>query len=100
VVDPKILILDEATSAVDTRTDYLIQQALDRLMEGRTTFVIAHRLTTVMRADQILVLADGKVTARGRHEELILTSPAYKSVAETQLKRPEESPTPTLVAAG
>jgi ABC-type multidrug transport system fused ATPase/permease subunit len=100
VVDPKILILDEATSAVDTRTDYLIQQALDRLMEGRTTFVIAHRLTTVMRADQILVLADGKVTARGRHEELILTSPAYKSVAETQLKRPEESPAPTLVAAG
>ena len=98
VVDPKILILDEATSAVDTRTDYLIQQALDRLMEGRTTFVIAHRLTTVMRADQILVLADGKVTARGRHDELLLTSPTYKSVAETQLKRPDESP--ALVAVG
>jgi ABC-type multidrug transport system fused ATPase/permease subunit len=101
VVDPRILILDEATSAVDTRTDFLIQQALDRLMEGRTTFVIAHRLTTVQRADQILVLADGRITARGRHDELLLSSPQYRTVAETQLKRPDEAPRqPVALAAG
>jgi ATP-binding cassette subfamily B protein len=92
VVDPRILILDEATSAVDTRTDLLIQQALDRLMDGRTTFVIAHRLTTVQRADQILVLSDGRIAARGRHDELLLTSRQYKTVYETQLKRPDEAP--------
>ena len=66
LVDPRILILDEATSSVDTRTDSLIQQALDRLMEGRTTLVIAHRLATVQRADQILVLDDGR-DRRARH---------------------------------
>jgi ABC-type multidrug transport system fused ATPase/permease subunit len=98
VVDPRILILDEATSAVDTRTDFLIQQALDRLMEGRTTFVIAHRLTTVQRADQILVLADGRITARGRHDELLLTSRQYRTVAETQLKRPDDAPRGEAVA--
>lgn len=86
VVDPRILILDEATSAVDTRTDYLIQEALDRLMRGRTTFVIAHRLTTAQRADEILVLVDGRVAARGRHDELLLSSPHYRSVYETQLR--------------
>jgi ABC-type multidrug transport system fused ATPase/permease subunit len=91
VVNPRILILDEATSAVDTRTDYLIQQALDRLMEGRTTFVIAHRLTTAQRADEILVLADGRVVARGSHGELLETSPQYRTIYETQLRPAEEA---------
>jgi ABC-type multidrug transport system fused ATPase/permease subunit len=100
VVDPKVLILDEATSAVDTRTDYLIQQALDRLMEGRTTFVIAHRLTTVQRADEILVLQDGRIAARGTHRELLETSPQYRTVYDTQLKPAEEAHRQSQALAG
>jgi ABC-type multidrug transport system fused ATPase/permease subunit len=96
VVNPRVLILDEATSAVDTRTDFLIQQALDRLMEGRTTFVIAHRLTTAQRADEILVLSDGAVAARGPHRELLESSPQYRTIYETQLRRPEDQPAPAL----
>jgi ABC-type multidrug transport system fused ATPase/permease subunit len=99
VVDPRVLILDEATSAVDTRTDYLIQQALDRLMEGRTTFVIAHRLTTAQRADEILVLNDGRVAARGSHAELLESSPQYRTIHDTQLRRPDELRTPALAGA-
>jgi ABC-type multidrug transport system fused ATPase/permease subunit len=99
VVDPRILILDEATSAVDTRTDFLIQQALDRLMEGRTTFVIAHRLTTAQRADEILVLSDGAVGARGTHRELLDRSPQYRTIYETQLRRPDDQPA-LAIAAG
>jgi ABC-type multidrug transport system fused ATPase/permease subunit len=68
--NPPILILDEATASVDNATERLIQQALDRLMENRTSFVIAHRLSTVRHADQILVLERGKIVERGRHEEL------------------------------
>ena len=79
LVDPRILILDEATSSVDTRTDFLIQRALDGLMRGRTTVVIAHRLSTVQRAHQILVLERGRVTARGAHAELLRTSPLYRT---------------------
>ncbi|HVG97914.1 MAG TPA: ABC transporter ATP-binding protein, partial [Chloroflexota bacterium] len=75
LVDPRILILDEATSSVDTRTDYLIRQALDKLMQGRTTVVIAHRLSTVQRAHQILVMEKGRITGRGTHAELLRTSP-------------------------
>jgi ABC-type multidrug transport system fused ATPase/permease subunit len=99
VVDPRILILDEATSAVDTRTDFLIQQALDRLMEGRTTFVIAHRLATAQRADEILVLSDGAVAARGSHRELLERSPQYRTIYETQLRRPDDRPAPVLAGA-
>ena len=69
--DPPILVLDEATASVDTATERLIQEALDRLMERRTSFVIAHRLSTVRHADQILVLDHGRIVERGRHEELI-----------------------------
>jgi ABC-type multidrug transport system fused ATPase/permease subunit len=90
LVDPRILILDEATSSVDTRTDYLIRQALDTLMEGRTTIVIAHRLATVQRAHQILVMEKGQITARGTHEELLHTSPLYQHLNEIQFELQRE----------
>jgi ABC-type multidrug transport system fused ATPase/permease subunit len=75
--DPPILVLDEATASVDTATERLIQQALDRLMDRRTSFVIAHRLSTVRHADQILVLDHGRIVERGRHEELLLLNGIY-----------------------
>ncbi len=75
--DPPILILDEATASVDTETERLIQQALDRLMERRTSFVIAHRLSTVRHADQILVMDHGRIVERGRHEELLALGGIY-----------------------
>ena len=87
LTDPRILILDDATASVDTETERLIQAALDRLMEGRTTFVIAHRLSTVRRADLILVMEKGKIAARGTHRELLETSDLYNEVYSRQLKR-------------
>jgi ABC-type multidrug transport system fused ATPase/permease subunit len=84
LVDPRILILDEATSSVDTRTDAMIQGSLDRLMEGRTTLVIAHRLATVQRAHQILVMEAGRIVARGAHRELLKSSPTYAQLYELQ----------------
>ena len=86
LTDPRILILDDATSSVDSETEHLINIALDRLMHGRTTFVIAHRLSTVQRADLILVLDKGRIAARGKHEELMRTSPLYHSIYNQQLK--------------
>jgi ATP-binding cassette subfamily B protein len=91
LTDPRILILDDATASVDTETERLIQHALDRLMEGRTTFVIAHRLSTVRRADLILVLEKGRIVARGKHQELLMTSPVYSEIYARQL-RPENAP--------
>jgi ATP-binding cassette, subfamily B, multidrug efflux pump len=88
LTDPRILILDDATASVDTETERQIQKALDRLMENRTTFVIAHRLSTVRRADLILVLEKGKIVTRGTHQELLQTSPLYAEVYSRQL-RPE-----------
>lgn len=87
--DPRILILDDAMSSVDTETERLIQQALTRLMHGRTSFVIAHRLSTVRMADQILVLERGRIVARGTHEELLRTSGLYVEIYQRQL-RPQE----------
>jgi ATP-binding cassette subfamily B protein len=87
---PLILILDDATSSVDSETEHLIQLALDRVMENRTTFVIAHRLSTVQRADLILVLEKGRVVAHGKHEELLRTSGLYHSIYEQQLKKEEK----------
>ena len=79
-----ILILDEATASVDTATERLIQQALERLMAGRTSFVIAHRLSTIRRADQILVLRHGEIIERGTHEELLEQGGLYAKLARIQ----------------
>ena len=71
MADPPVLILDEATSSIDTRTEMLVQQGMDGLMYGRTTFVIAHRLSTVRNADCIMVLEQGRIIERGSHDELM-----------------------------
>ncbi|HTX90040.1 MAG TPA: ABC transporter ATP-binding protein [Anaerolineales bacterium] len=88
LMDPRILILDDSTSSVDTQTEQLIQQALDRLMEGRTTFVIAHRLATVRRADLILVMEDGRIVQRGRHTQLLAQGGLYREIYDLQLSQP------------
>jgi ATP-binding cassette subfamily B protein len=85
LMDPRILILDDSTSSVDTQTERLIQEALDRLMQGRTTFVIAHRLATVRRADLILVMDQGRIVERGRHEELLERGGLYRQIHDLQL---------------
>jgi ATP-binding cassette subfamily B protein len=85
LLDPHILILDDSTSSVDVATEAVIQTALDKLMKGRTSFVIAQRISTVMNADQILVLEGGKVAARGSHEELLESSEIYAEIYTSQL---------------
>jgi len=87
LMDPRILILDDSTSSVDIHTEKLIQQALDRLMEGRTTFVIAHRLATVRRADMILVMDKGRIVQKGRHEELLQQGGLYREIHDLQLSQ-------------
>jgi ABC-type multidrug transport system fused ATPase/permease subunit len=84
LTDPRILILDDATASVDTETEQLIQEALDRLMQGRTSFVIAHRLSTMRRADLILVLEKGQIAASGTHTSLIKDSPLYAEIYDRQ----------------
>jgi ATP-binding cassette subfamily B multidrug efflux pump len=90
LLNPPILIMDDATSSVDTQTEYLIQQALGELMQGRTTFVIAQRLATVRRADLILVLDGGRVVQRGNHAALLAEGGLYREIYELQLKDQEK----------
>ena len=85
LADPKILLLDEATSALDSESERLVNEALERLMQGRTSLVIAHRLSTVRHADQILVLSKGKIIEQGTHEQLFAANGTYRFLAETQL---------------
>jgi ATP-binding cassette subfamily B multidrug efflux pump len=87
LMDPRILILDDATASVDSRTERLIQEAMRKLCEGRTTFVIAQRFSTVQHADQILVLKEGRIVERGRHDELTERSGFYREVFEQQIRR-------------
>ena len=84
-MDPHILILDDSTSSVDAVTEYTIQQALDRLMKGRTSFVIAQRISTVRNADLILVLDRGRIAAQGKHEDLMEDSAIYAEIYASQL---------------
>ena len=85
--DPRILILDEATSSIDTHTEMLIQQALDVLLKGRTSFVIAHRLSTIRKADCIMVIADHHIAERGTHDELMkLEGGMYRGLCEAQYR--------------
>lgn len=90
LLNPRILILDDATASVDTETEHLIQEAFAQLTRGRTTFVIAHRLSTVKDADVIFVLEAGRIVAQGTHEELITTSHLYRGIYNQQLKKQEE----------
>jgi ABC-type multidrug transport system fused ATPase/permease subunit len=82
LADPRILVLDDATSSVDASTENEIKQALQTVMAGRTTFVVAHRLSTIALADEIVVLEDGRIAARGDHDELLLSSPLYREIVE------------------
>ncbi len=91
LMDPRILILDDSTSSVDTETEYLIQQTLAELMKGRTTFVIAQRLRTVKMADQILVLEDGQIVERGRHDQLLSKGGLYRQIYDLELRDQEEA---------
>ena len=90
LADPKILILDEATSSVDTRTEVLIQKAMDNLMHGRTSFVIAHRLSTIKDADLILVMKEGDIVEQGNHEELLKANGFYAKLYNSQFENEDE----------
>jgi len=80
LVNPRILILDEATSSIDTRTEVLVQEAIDKLLINRTSFVIAHRLSTVTKADRVLVIQQGQIAEQGTHSELLLQQGIYANL--------------------
>jgi ABC-type multidrug transport system fused ATPase/permease subunit len=95
LADPRILVLDEATSNIDRPTEVLIEQALDRLLRGRTSIIIAHRLSTVRRADEILVVENGRIIQRGTERELLRVDGPFRRLAHTL-----EGGEPELAAAG
>jgi ATP-binding cassette subfamily B protein len=86
VYDPKILVLDEATSSVDSETESMIQEAIDKMMSHRTSIVIAHRLSTIRKADKIIVMEKGEIRERGRHEELLEANGPYAQLHRMQFK--------------
>ena len=90
LADSRIMILDEATSSVDTRTEVLIQKAMDNLMQGRTSFIIAHRLSTIRNADLILCMKDGDIVEQGTHEELMAKGGFYANLYNSQFETGEE----------
>ena len=106
LANPRILILDEATSSVDTRTERLIQKALEELLRGRTSIVIAHRLSTIRNADQVLVLKDGQIIERGKHDELMKAGGFYHDLYMSQFRRDIDfsengaPPRPAVATAG
>jgi ATP-binding cassette subfamily B multidrug efflux pump len=89
LIDPKMLILDEATSSVDTRTEVLIQEAMINLMKDRTSFIIAHRLSTIRNADLILVMDEGDIVEQGQHEELLARGGFYAELYNSQFETAE-----------
>jgi ATP-binding cassette, subfamily B, multidrug efflux pump len=91
LADPRILVMDEATASVDTRTEVLIQEALKKLLKGRTSFVIAHRLSTIRSADLVLVIDDGRIVERGRHTELIEKGGLYAELYNRQFYEPVDA---------
>ena len=91
LADPRIFVLDEATSSVDTVTEQLIQNAIDKVMNGRTSFVIAHRLSTIRKADLILVVSDGKIIERGTHAELMRLNGEYRKLYTMQYREEQYS---------
>ena len=99
LVDPPVLILDDSTSSVDVDTEYWIQQALEAVLKGRTTFVIAHRLSTVRQADLILVLDRGEIVEQGTHEDLLARNGMYRRIHDMQLRPQEEAESPSQASA-
>ena len=101
LLDPKILILDDSTSSVDTQTEFLIQQALSAVMQGRTTLVIAQRLRTIKNADEILVMQAGKIVEQGSHEQLISQEGLYRQIYDLELRDQEDAlKSPTSAGPG
>jgi ATP-binding cassette, subfamily B, bacterial MsbA len=94
--NPRILILDEATSALDSESEFLVQEALERLMQHRTTFVIAHRLSTIRNADRIVVLEAGRVSELGTHSQLLEAGGLYKDLYELQFRQDEAQQTSAI----
>ena len=98
--DPKVLVLDEATSSVDTETEFRVREALSRMIEGRTSIIIAHRLSTVQRADKIIVMHKGKVREMGTHQELLAQRGIYYKLYQLQYKDQELPASPEVATRG